>query len=143
MCLTSGGRVASWQTTSEIGSASQIASVRFSVKYGRIQMHGSKITPCLNVDRRIAVFGRPIDWKYVVATTLTEMHHSMQLATARSPAAIFHSAWLADETNIETSRSGSGGTVWTAHAATHSAVVTASPSLTVSRTRPKFRAPQL
>ena len=55
-----GGTVASWQRTSEIGKASQIASVRFSMKCGRIQIHGMRITPCRSVESTTAVHGCPI-----------------------------------------------------------------------------------
>ena len=134
MCRTNGTTVIRQQATSEIGIESQIASVRFSMKCGRIQMTGRMQTPWRSAERTTAVSGFPIAWKYVVATMLSEMHQSMQLQIRKSDAASFKSPGLSDETNILAIHSGNGGTVWIMQATTTIAVVIQSPEITVSRT---------
>ena len=63
MCTSKGGSVASWHSTSEIGSASQTAKVESDMMRGSIQTHGRSMTPCRRVDRITATLGWPIDWK--------------------------------------------------------------------------------
>jgi hypothetical protein len=55
-----------------------------SRKYGISQITGRRHKPWRSIERKIATAGLPIDWKYVVATTLTDMHHIMQFATWRA-----------------------------------------------------------
>ena len=119
---------------SEIGSASQIAKVWFAMKCGRIQMQGMRITPWRKVERITAVHGRPMDWKYVVATTLMPIVQIIQFETVRSCAAMPRSAGLSDATNIDARSRGSGGMTCTAQARTHRAVVTQYPRTSVSFT---------
>ena len=59
----------------------------------------------------MAESGLPIDWKYVVATIFSDMHHSMQFDTARSREAMSRSAGLSEETKSDASKRGNGGTV--------------------------------
>jgi hypothetical protein len=91
----------------------------------------------------MAVRGCPIDWKYVVARTFTEIVHNMQFATIRSCVAVARSSVFAESTNIDAMILGNGGIVCIALATMHSAVVIQNPRMNVSRTREKFRAPQL
>lgn len=84
-----------------------------------------------------------MDWKYVVASTLIEMHQIMQFASARSCAASAMISGFSPETNIRASHVGNGGTTWMTHAKTQRAVVTPKPTFSAPRTRRKLRAPQL
>ena len=67
----------------------------------------------------------------------------MQFATERSCAAVARSASFPRSTKNDTRICGNGGIVCTALAATQSTVVIQNPSTNASRTRAKFRAPQL
>ena len=116
MCLNIGGKVASWHRTSETGSASHMPSsgannpVREPM-YGNIHMHGRRQKPCRSIESHIAVLGCPMDWKYVVATTFTDIVQSMQFDTVRSCAAIARSGAFAESTKSPATIRGNGGTV--------------------------------
>ena len=92
VCDKNDGTVARHASTSEIGIESQIAVAGAQnpvtwARYGRIQMQGMRQMTWRRSERRIAVRGLPMDWKYVDAATFRPMHQSMQLETRRSPAA--------------------------------------------------------
>ena len=84
-----------------------------------------------------------MDWKYVVATTFTDIVQSMQFDTVRSCAAVANNEGFAESTKRPATTLGNGGTVWMTLARTQRTVVIQNPSKKVSRTRAKFRAPQL
>ena len=115
----------------------------FEPMYGNTHMHGRRHTPWRSIESHIAVRGCPMDWKYVVATTFIDIVQSMQFDTVRSCAAVASSDVFAESTKRQATILGNGGTVWMTLASTHRTVVIQNPSTKVSRTRAKFRAPQL